>query len=78
VGIEFCAPKQLRLRIPYEAVAAMHGGIFGPDCGDAAVRDFGFLTQICGNNSMVLKVAPPRWWRVTSNSMRWGQRFTKW
>jgi ornithine--oxo-acid transaminase len=22
-------------------------------------RDFGFLTQICGNNFMVLKVAPP-------------------
>ena len=59
VGIEFCAPQQLRLRIPYEAMAAMHGAIFGQIVVMRLFRDFGFLTQICGNNFMVLKVAPP-------------------
>jgi ornithine--oxo-acid transaminase len=59
VGIEFCVPKQLRLRIPYQALAGMHGGIFGQIVVMRLFRDFGFLTQICGNNFMVLKVAPP-------------------
>jgi ornithine--oxo-acid transaminase len=74
VGIELCAPKQLRLRIPYEAMAAMHGAIFGQIVVMRLFRDFGFLTQICGTNFMVLKLAP----RVTRNSMPLGQRFTMW
>ena len=59
MGIEFQAPKQLRLRIPYEAFAAVHGGVFGQILVMRLFRDFGFLTQVCGNNFMVLKVAPP-------------------
>ena len=59
MGIEFQAPKQLRLRIPYEAFAAVHGGMFGQILVMRLFRDFGFLTQVCGNNFMVLKVAPP-------------------
>lgn len=59
MGIEFQAPKQLRLRIPYEAFGAIHGGLFGQILVMRLFRDFGFLTQICGNNFMVLKVAPP-------------------
>ncbi len=58
-GIEFRAPKQLRLRIPYEAFGAMHAGMFGQIVVMRLFRDFGFLTQVCGNNFMVLKVAPP-------------------
>jgi len=58
-GIEFRAPKQLRLRIPYEAFGAMHAGLFGQIVVMRLFRDFGFLTQVCGNNFMVLKVAPP-------------------
>jgi ornithine--oxo-acid transaminase len=57
--IEFCAPRQLRPRIPYPAPAAIHGGIFGQIVVMRLFRDFGFLTQICGNNFMVLEVAPP-------------------
>jgi ornithine--oxo-acid transaminase len=59
MGIEFQAPKQLRLRIPYEAFGAIHGGMFGQILVMRMFRDFGFLTQVCGNNFMVLKVAPP-------------------
>lgn len=59
MGIEFQAPKQRRLRIPYEAFGAVHGGMFGQILVMRLFRDFGFLTQVCGNNFMVLKVAPP-------------------
>ena len=59
MGIEFKAPKQFRLRIPYEAFGAVHGGMFGQILVMRLFRDFGFLTQVCGNNFMVLKVAPP-------------------
>ena len=58
-GIEFRAPKQLRLRIPYEAFEAVHAGMFGQIVVMRLFRDYGFLTQVCGNNFMVLKVAPP-------------------
>jgi ornithine--oxo-acid transaminase len=59
MGIEFQAPSQLRLRVPYEAFRAIHGGMFGQILVMRLFRDFGFLTQVCGNNFMVLKVAPP-------------------
>src|SRR5437868_6926074 len=59
MGIEFQAPRQLRLRIPYEAFSAIHPGMFGQILVMRLFRDAGFLTQICGNNFMVLKVAPP-------------------
>ncbi len=59
MGIEFQAPRQLRLRIPYEAFGAIHAGMFGQILVMRLFRDSGFLTQVCGNNFMVLKVAPP-------------------
>jgi ornithine--oxo-acid transaminase len=59
MGIEFQAPRHLRLRIPFEAFRAIHGGMFGQIVVMRMFRDYGFLTQICGNNFMVLKVAPP-------------------
>lgn len=59
MGIEFQPPRQLRLRIPYEAFSAIHSGMFGQIVVMRLFRDAGFLTQICGNNFMVLKVAPP-------------------
>lgn len=59
MGIEFRAPSRLRLRIPYQAFSAVHPAMFGQIVVMRLFRDFGFLTQICGNNFMVLKVAPP-------------------
>ncbi|HSB76038.1 MAG TPA: aspartate aminotransferase family protein [Terriglobales bacterium] len=58
-GIEFQAPKQLRLRAAFEAFRRIHGGLFGQMLVMRLYNDKGMLTQICGNNFMVLKVAPP-------------------
>src|SRR3954471_14816304 len=59
MGSEFHAPRQLKLRAPFEAFRAVHGGMFGQIVVMRLFRDSGFLTQVCGNNFMVLKVAPP-------------------
>jgi ornithine--oxo-acid transaminase len=57
-GLAFRAPKQLRLRAAFEAFRAIHPGLFG----QIVVKNLfqrGILTQMCGNNFMVLKAAPP-------------------
>jgi ornithine--oxo-acid transaminase len=58
-GIEFGAPQRLALRVPFEAFAKIHPAMFGQILVMRLFRDSGILTQICGNNFMVLKVAPP-------------------
>ena len=58
-GIEFTAPQKLLLRVPFEAFMKIHAGMFGQVIVMRLFRDHGFLTQICGNNFMVLKAAPP-------------------
>lgn len=58
-GIVFRAPRQLRLRIPFEAFQTIHPALFGQIVVMRLFRDGGMLTQICGNNFMVLKTAPP-------------------
>jgi ornithine--oxo-acid transaminase len=58
-GIEFRAPSQITLRVPFEAFRAIHPGMFGQILVMRLFRDWNILTQICGNNFMVLKLAPP-------------------
>lgn len=58
-GIEFAPPRQWRLRLPFEAFRKIHPGMFGQVLVMRLFRDHNILTQICGNNFMVLKVAPP-------------------
>jgi len=58
-GIEFTAPRQLRLRVAFEAFRRIHPGMFGQVMVMRLFRDHGILTQICGNNFLVLKAAPP-------------------
>jgi ornithine--oxo-acid transaminase len=58
-GIEFQAPGEMRLRIPFEAFRRIHAGMFGQVLVMRLFRDWNILTQICGNNFMVLKAAPP-------------------
>jgi len=58
-GIEFAAPRMLSLRIPFETFMRIHPGMFGQVLVMRLFRDHGILTQICGNNFLVLKVAPP-------------------
>lgn len=58
-GIQFRAPSSIRLRVPYEAFRRVHAGMFGQMIVRRLLREHGMLTQICGNNFMVLKAAPP-------------------
>ena len=58
-GISFTAPHKLRLRVPFEAFSNIHPAMFGQLVVMRLFRDHGILTQICGNNFMVLKAAPP-------------------
>jgi ornithine--oxo-acid transaminase len=58
-GIEFTAPSSLVLGASFEAFRAIHAGMFGQVLVMRLFRDHKILTQICGNNFLVLKVAPP-------------------
>jgi ornithine--oxo-acid transaminase len=58
-GIEFVPPKKLALRALYEAFHQIHPAMFGQVLVMRMFREKRFLTQICGNNFMVLKAAPP-------------------
>ncbi len=57
-GIEFQSPRKLALRVSFEAFGKIHPGMFGQVVVMRLFRH-GFLTQMCGNNFMVLKVSPP-------------------
>jgi ornithine--oxo-acid transaminase len=59
LGIEFQAPQSLRLRLSFDAFSRIHPAMFGQIMVMRLFRDHGILTQICGNNFMVLKAAPP-------------------
>src|SRR3974377_8905 len=58
-GIEFQAPPSLKLRLLFEAFQRIHPAMFGQIAVMRLFRDHGILSQVCGNNFMVLKVAPP-------------------
>ena len=58
-GIEFQAPSKLPLRLAFESFKHVHSAMFGQMVVMRLFRRHGVLTQICGNNFMVLKAAPP-------------------
>ncbi|MGC2694305.1 MAG: aminotransferase class III-fold pyridoxal phosphate-dependent enzyme, partial [Candidatus Angelobacter sp.] len=58
-GIEFRSSERLKLKIPFEAFRKIHAGMFGQILVMKLFREKNVLTQICGNNFMVLKAAPP-------------------
>ena len=58
-GIEFKAPSKTTLRLSFEAFKAVHPGMFGQMLVMNLFRREWVLTQICGNNFMVLKSSPP-------------------
>jgi ornithine--oxo-acid transaminase len=58
-GIEFQTPRSVRLWTPFQAFRKIHQAMFGQVIIMRLFRDWQILTQICGNNFMVLKVAPP-------------------
>ena len=58
-GIVFQPPKHLTLRIAFEAFRRIHPAMFGQIIVMRMFRGQHVLMQMCGNNFMVLKVAPP-------------------
>lgn len=58
-GIEFTAPKKLSLLAPFEAFRRIHPAMFGQIVVMRMFREKNILTQICGNNFLVLKAEPP-------------------
>jgi ornithine--oxo-acid transaminase len=58
-GIEFQPPRSVKLRVAFEAFRRIHPGLFGQVVVMRMFQDRDILTQMCGNNLMVLKAAPP-------------------
>jgi ornithine--oxo-acid transaminase len=58
-GIEFGPPRQLAARLAFKAFQALHPAAFGQLIVMRLFREHGILTQICGNNFVVVKAAPP-------------------
>jgi ornithine--oxo-acid transaminase len=58
-GIEFIPPRKFAFRALYETFNKIHPAMFGQIVVMRMFREKGILTQICGNNFMVLKAAPP-------------------
>jgi ornithine--oxo-acid transaminase len=58
-GIEFGSPSKLVLKAAFEVFMKIHPAMFGQIVVMRMFRDKNILTQICGNNFMVIKVAPP-------------------
>ena len=58
-GIEFRPPTKLSLRLSFQAFRAIHPAMFGQMLVMRFFRQEKILTQMCGNNFMVLKTAPP-------------------
>jgi ornithine--oxo-acid transaminase len=58
-AVEFKAPRSFRFRVPFEAFAKLHPAIFGQIMVMHMFRDHGILSQVCGNDFMVLKISPP-------------------
>jgi ornithine--oxo-acid transaminase len=58
-GIAFRPPERLALRVPFTLFRKAHPALFGQMVVRHLFRRHRILTQICGNDFDVLKVAPP-------------------
>jgi ornithine--oxo-acid transaminase len=58
-GIEFAPPQKTSLAMLFKAFHRIHPAMFGQVIVMRLFRQHNILTQVCGNNFMVLKVAPP-------------------
>ncbi|MCW5746791.1 MAG: aspartate aminotransferase family protein [Alphaproteobacteria bacterium] len=58
-AIEFKAPRSPRRWLAFQAFDKIHPAVFGQLLVMRLFQDHGILSQVCGNNFMVLKVAPP-------------------
>jgi hypothetical protein len=58
-GIAFRAPNSLRLGLSFESFRRVDPAMFGQVIVMRMFREQRILTQMCGNNFMVVKAAPP-------------------
>ena len=58
-GIELWAPRKIGLRVAFETFRQIDEGVFGQVVVMRLFRDRDILAQICGNQFMALKAAPP-------------------
>src|ERR1022692_1213198 len=58
-AVEFKPPRTLKLRLAFETFRKIHPALFGQMLVMHLFRDHGILSQVCGNDFMVLKVSPP-------------------
>ncbi|NUN50580.1 MAG: aspartate aminotransferase family protein [Candidatus Brocadiae bacterium] len=58
-GIKFRPPSSLRLKLLYASFSRLHPAMFGQLMIRELHRHEGILTQICGNDFLVVKAAPP-------------------
>ncbi|MFN8392804.1 MAG: aspartate aminotransferase family protein [Bdellovibrionota bacterium] len=58
-GIEFQPPKQLSLQLLFAGFSRCHPGLFGQMVVKHLFEESNILTQMCGNNYMVIKAYPP-------------------
>ena len=66
-AVEFRPPKTLKLRIAFEAFSKLHPALFGQILVMHLFRDHGILSQVCGNDFMVLKISPPLRLRIRNS-----------
>ena len=57
-AVEFQPPRKFRFRVLFETFSRIHPAMFGQVLVMRLFRDHKIYSQICGNNFMVLKVAP--------------------
>jgi ornithine--oxo-acid transaminase len=58
-GVVFRPPSRFWTRAFFDAFSKVHAGMFGQMLVSELFRKEQILTQMCGNNFMVVKVAPP-------------------
>ena len=58
-AIEFKAPTSFKLRMAFKAFTQINPALFGQILVMRMFQDHGILSQVCGNDFMVLKVSPP-------------------
>ena len=58
-AVQFKPPRSFKLRLAFESIAKIHPAIFGQIVAMRLFREHRMLTQVCGNDFMVLKISPP-------------------
>jgi len=58
-GVELQSPKSMKLKLLHGSFKMLHGGLFGQMVIRNLFNEGKVLTQVCGNNQVVIKACPP-------------------